>query len=74
MTGLAERGASVRTVRTGIELTVLALGWALGGTIGIGTVLLAVTIGPLVQAFLERFRLPSLVAAAVVPGPATPSG
>jgi len=56
MTGLAARtGASIRTVRTGIELTVLSLGWALGGPVGIGTLVFAVTIGPLVQFFLIRF-------------------
>jgi uncharacterized membrane protein YczE len=56
MTGLARRtGRSLRLVRTGIELTVLIAGWALGGTVGIGTVLFAVTIGPLVQVFLPLF-------------------
>jgi uncharacterized membrane protein YczE len=53
MTGLAARtGRSVRLVRTGIEVTVLATGWLLGGTVGIGTVLYALAIGPLTQAFL----------------------
>lgn len=53
MTGLhARRGWSIRLVRTGIELTVLTTGWLLGGTLGIGTVLYALAIGPLVQAFL----------------------
>lgn len=53
MTGLHTRtGVSVRTVRTGIELIVLASGWALGGTVGLGTVLYALTIGPLTQAIL----------------------
>ncbi|HET6970744.1 MAG TPA: hypothetical protein VFH92_06450 [Phenylobacterium sp.] len=53
MTGLVRRtGWSLRLVRTGIELSVLALGWLLGGTVGIGTVLYAFAIGPLVQAFL----------------------
>jgi uncharacterized membrane protein YczE len=53
MTGLARRtGRSVRWVRTGIEVTVLAAGWLLGGTAGIGTVLYALAIGPLTQAFL----------------------
>jgi uncharacterized membrane protein YczE len=47
-------GLSVRVVRTGIELTVLVTGFLLGGTVGIGTVLYAVAIGPLVQFFLER--------------------
>jgi uncharacterized membrane protein YczE len=53
MTGLAARtGRSVRLVRTGLELTVLAAGWLLGGTAGVGTVLYALAIGPLTQAFL----------------------
>src|SRR3569833_623127 len=52
MTGLAARGHSVRVVRTGIELTVLLLGWLLGGTVGVGTLLYAVTLGPLSHAFL----------------------
>src|SRR5215467_3969930 len=47
MTGLAARGHSIRVVRTAIELTVLGAGWLLGGTVGIGTVVYAVTIGPL---------------------------
>lgn len=59
MTGLAARGASVRAVRTGIELSALALGWALGGTVGMGTVVFALAIGPLVQFFLERFTPPA---------------
>jgi uncharacterized membrane protein YczE len=53
MTGLAARtGWSLRLVRTGLEITVLAAGWLLGGTVGIGTVLYALAIGPLTQAFL----------------------
>jgi len=53
MTGLAKRtGWSLRLVRTGLELSVLAVGWALGGAVGVGTVLYAVLIGPLVQFFL----------------------
>jgi uncharacterized membrane protein YczE len=39
-------------IRTGIELTVLATGWLLGGTAGVGTVVYALAIGPLTQAFL----------------------
>lgn len=58
MTGLARRtGWSIRAVRTGIEVTVLAAGWLLGGTVGLGTVLYAVAIGPLVQAFLPAFTI-----------------
>ncbi|MFF1612737.1 YitT family protein [Amycolatopsis sp. NPDC058278] len=53
MTGLAGRtGWSVRLVRTGIEVTVVAAGFLLGGTVGIGTVLYALAIGPLTQALL----------------------
>ncbi len=53
MTGLAARtGRSVRLVRTGLEVVVLATGWLLGGTVGVGTVLYALAIGPLTQAFL----------------------
>jgi uncharacterized membrane protein YczE len=47
MTGIAARGHSIRVVRTCIELTVLAGGWALGGTVGIGTVVYALGIGPI---------------------------
>jgi uncharacterized membrane protein YczE len=58
MTGLCKRtGWSIRLVRTGIEITVLAVGWLLGGTVGLGTVLYAVTIGPIVQAFLPVFTI-----------------
>jgi len=58
MTGLARRtGWSLRLVRTGIELTVLASGWLLGGTVGVGTVLYAFAIGPIVQAFLPAFTV-----------------
>jgi uncharacterized membrane protein YczE len=53
MTGIhARSGLSVRLVRTAIEVTVLATGWLLGGTVGVGTVLYALAIGPLTQAFL----------------------
>ncbi len=58
MTGLAARtGWSIRAVRTGIELTVLALGWLLGGTAGIGTILYAITIGPIVHLTLSFFTI-----------------
>ena len=54
MTGLVVRtGLSVRLVRTAIEATVLAVGWLLGGTVGVGTVLYAFGIGPLVQFFVR---------------------
>ena len=53
MTGLVARtGASIRLVRTSLEVAVLLSGWLLGGQVGIGTVVYAVGIGPLVQLFL----------------------
>ena len=55
MTGLAARGHSIRVVRTGIEITVLVTGWLLGGTVGVGTVLYAVSIGPLAHFFVPFF-------------------
>jgi len=56
MTGLHRRtGVSIRTVRTGLEVGVVAIGWLLGGVVGIGTVLYALAIGPLVQVMLPRF-------------------
>ena len=57
MTGLAARGHSVRVVRTTIELTVLVIGWLLGGTVGIGTVVYALSIGPLAHIFIPRLAL-----------------
>jgi uncharacterized membrane protein YczE len=61
MTGLAARGHSIRVVRTGIELAVLAVGWLLGGTVGLGTVLYALAIGPLAHYFIPRLELPARV-------------
>ncbi len=58
MTGLHERlGWSIRVSRLSIEATVLAAGWLLGGVVGVGTVLYAVVLGPLVQLFLPVFTL-----------------
>ena len=78
MTGFARRtGLSIRLVRTTIEVVVLAIGWLLGGPVGLGTVLYAVSIGPLVQFFLPRLTVelqpavePSLDD--TPPAPATP--
>jgi uncharacterized membrane protein YczE len=65
MTGLHRRtGRSIRLVRTSLELAVVATGFVLGGTVGVGTVLYAVAIGPLAQLFLRVFAVP----------PASPSG
>jgi uncharacterized membrane protein YczE len=58
MTGLVRRtGGSVRTIRTGIEVAVVAAGWLLGGTLGIVTVLYAISIGPLAHVLLPRFTV-----------------
>jgi uncharacterized membrane protein YczE len=64
MTGLVRRtGWSVRLVRTGLEVAVLTVGFLLGGTVGLGTVLYAVSIGPLLQLFLPWTVVPLTPAA-----------
>ncbi|MEX2970882.1 YitT family protein [Streptomyces sp. C184] len=56
MTGASTAtGRSLRLIRTLVELTVLVLGWLLGGTVGVGTVLYALAVGPLTQFFLPWF-------------------
>ena len=58
MTGLVRRtGRSVRLVRTTLEVTVLIAGAALGGTVGVGTVVYALSIGPIVHAVLPRLTV-----------------
>jgi uncharacterized membrane protein YczE len=53
MTGLHRRtGWSIRSVRTGLEVFVVVIGWVLGGLVGVGTVVYALAIGPLVQLLL----------------------
>ncbi|MEU8019206.1 hypothetical protein AB0B74_24900 [Micromonospora parva] len=82
MTGYVARrpGRSVRLVRTVIEVTVLALGWLLGGTVGVGTVAYALAIGPLAQFFIPLFAVPeaaapsSAVPEAPAPDSAVPEG
>jgi uncharacterized membrane protein YczE len=60
MTGWVRRhGGSLRVVRTSIEVTVLVAGWLLGGTVGLGTVLYAVSIGPLAHRFLPLLTVPA---------------
>ncbi|OKI02507.1 hypothetical protein A6A06_15885 [Streptomyces sp. CB02923] len=55
MTGMsAATGRSLRSVRTLIEVAVLAVGWLLGGSVGAGTVLYALAVGPVTQFFLPR--------------------
>lgn len=59
MTGLHRlTGRSIRLMRTAIEVAVVATGFALGGTVGIGTLLYALAIGPLAQLFLRVFAAP----------------
>ncbi|MFI5782785.1 YitT family protein [Nocardia sp. NPDC051570] len=56
MTGASGRtGKSIRFIRTLIEITVLLIGWLLGGCVGVGTVLYAVGVGPVTQFFLPYF-------------------
>ncbi len=62
MTGLADRGHSIRLARTSLELSALVAGWLLGGTVGLGTLVYALGIGPLAHVFIPLFR--------IEPGPA----
>ncbi|MEB3960576.1 hypothetical protein OKJ48_10020 [Streptomyces kunmingensis] len=60
MTGLHRRtGRSLRLMRTAVEIAVVATGFLLGGTIGVGTVVYALAIGPLAQFFLRVFAVPA---------------
>lgn len=57
MTGLVARtGWSIRLTRTSIEICVLIVGWLLGGTVGVGTVLFAVGIGAIIHKALPAFQ------------------
>ncbi|MEU5181635.1 hypothetical protein AB0G49_16425 [Streptomyces longwoodensis] len=58
MTGLHRRtGRSIRLMRTAVEVAVVVTGFALGGTLGAGTLLYALSIGPLAQLFLRVFAV-----------------
>ncbi len=60
MTGLVARtGRPVGLIRTGIELSVLAVGWLLGGSLGLGTLAYALSIGPLVGLLLPLLTVPT---------------
>ncbi|MFT4030707.1 MAG: hypothetical protein QM675_12605 [Protaetiibacter sp.] len=64
MTGIHTRfGWKIWIVRTGIEVTVLTVGWLLGGQVGIGTLAFALLIGPMVGVTLPFFRVPDAPAA-----------
>jgi len=59
MTGIHARwGISLWKVRTGIEVSVLAVGWLLGGTVGFGTVAFALLIGPMAGYLMPLLRVP----------------
>ena len=58
MTGLVARtGWSVRLVKTAIEAGVVGVGWALGGTVGVGTLVFAFGVGPLIHVLMPRLRV-----------------
>lgn len=71
MTGLARRGLRIGPVRVAIEVSALVIGWFLGGTVGVGTVLFAFGVGPLVEILLPRLSFEPENAPA--PPPPTPS-
>jgi hypothetical protein len=73
MTGLVRRtGRSVRLVRTVLELSVLVVGFLLGGTVGVGTVVYALAIGPVTGALLPRLTIDRELVSPVVPRRASP--
>jgi uncharacterized membrane protein YczE len=73
--GAERTGLRLGVVRAGLELLALAGGFALGGTIGVGTVVFAVGVGPALEAGFWGFRRSGLavpVAGADNPLPAPP--
>ncbi|MFD9395422.1 YitT family protein [Streptomyces sp. NPDC060000] len=75
MTGLHRRtGRSIRLMRTAVEVVVVVTGFILGGTIGVGTLLYAVAIGPLAQLFLRVFAVPAASGGSAVVATGTPQG
>jgi uncharacterized membrane protein YczE len=70
MTGLHTKlGWPIWQVRTIIEVTVLAIGWVLGGNVGVGTVAFALLIGPIANVTLPLLRVPEPVASTTAPEP-----
>ncbi len=62
MTGLHTRfGIRIWVARTAVEVVVLSIGWLLGGNVGIGTLLFALLIGPMVGVVLPRLMVPAAV-------------
>ncbi|MGW5473039.1 membrane protein YczE [Streptomyces chartreusis] len=75
MTGLHRRtGRSIRLMRTALEIAVVVTGFALGGTVGIGTLLYALSIGPLAQLFLRVFAVPAASDGSTVVATGQPRG
>jgi len=83
MTGVNRRwGVALWKVRTAIEVSVLSIGWLLGGNVGVGTLLFALLVGPMVGVVLPRLRVPEAArpqlmqapAAYVVPAGASSAG
>ncbi|HEY9367197.1 hypothetical protein [Streptomyces sp.] len=73
MTGLHRlTGRSIRLVRTAIEVAVVVTGFLLGGSLGVGTVLYALSIGPLAQFFLRLFAIPDEDTGSTVVASGTP--
>lgn len=69
MTGLHRRtGWPIWVVRTALEVTVVIIGWLLGGVVGLGTLIFALAVGPLCQFFMRIFavRMPAASAAGLV--------
>jgi uncharacterized membrane protein YczE len=60
MTGLAARGMAISRARTAVEISVLLVGWILGGTVGVGTLAFALSIGPIVGRTIPRLRMKDL--------------
>lgn len=75
MTGMHQKwGWPIWAVRTSIEVTVLGIGWILGGTVGIGTVAFALLIGPMVNVTLPLLRVPEKRPEPGLDGDVAPSG
>jgi uncharacterized membrane protein YczE len=73
MTGLNARfGWTIWKVRAGVEITVLTVGWLLGGTVGLGTLAFALLIGPMVGWALPRLRVPESATPLALPADAPP--
>lgn len=73
MTGLHRlTGRSIRLVRTALEVAVVATGFVLGGSVGVGTVVYALAIGPLAQLFLRLFAIPQASEGSTVVAGSTP--